>query len=400
MAYTRSIKDVGVSLLKYTNFDQKTSSFAELPVEQILKKQVVVATLTTVGKLVNAGVPRGHFDVVIVDEAGQALEPETIAAPAGLLGKGGQLVLGGDPRQLGPIIHSSLAKEYGLACSLLERLMERCVYGQQPGDGYDSNVLTKLVRNYRAHPVLLELPNQLFYGGELQCCADPGLRDACINWEELPTPGVPLFFSGMVGKDTREGSSPSWFNPDEVVAVVKLVQQLLKPRAMGRGGMPLKAEHIGVITPYNKQVQRMRDRLVKANLSAVKVGSTELFQGQERRVIIITTVRSSEDYVGFDVRHQLGFLDNPKRFNVAITRAQSLLVVVGNPLVLMLDPHWRALIRLCVAKGAYRGVALPPETTDDEASAVLIREVERLTLDTDEASHAMQQEHMEMPSFE
>jgi hypothetical protein len=222
----------------------------------------------------------------------------------------------------------------------------------------------------------------------------------CLNWEELPTAGVPLFFNGMVGKDMREGSSPSWFNPDEIVAVVKLVQKLLKPHAMGRGGAPLKAEHIGVITPY-KQVQRLRERLVKANLSAVKVGSTEMFQGQERRVIIISTVRSSEDYVGFDVRHQLGFLDNPKRFNVAITRAQALLVVVGNPSVLTLDPHWRELIRLAVAKGAYRGVALPPETPDEEASSAdLVREVERLTLDADEACHAMQQEHMEMPSFE
>ena len=271
---------------------------------------------------------------------------------------------------------------------------------RQGSSGYDSRVLTKLVRNYRAHPTLLELPNRLFYEDELSCCADRELRDVCLNWEELPTAGVPLFFSGMVGKDMREGSSPSWFNPDEVVAVVKLVQKLLKPRAMGRGGVPLKAEHIGVITPYNKQVQRLRDRLVKADLSAVKVGSTEMFQGQERRVIIISTVRSSEDFVGFDVRHKLGFLDNPKRFNVAITRAQALLVVVGNPSVLMLDPHWRELIRLCVAKGAYRGVALPSEAQDDEASMDLIRDVEQLTLQADEASHTMQQEHMEMPTFE
>lgn len=128
VAYTRAVKDVNVSLLKYTNFDLKTSVFAESPVEEILQKQVVVATLTTVGKLVNAGVPRGHFDVIFVDEAGQALEPETVAAPASLLGPDGQLVLGGDPQQLGPIIHCSAAKEHGLACSLLERLMTRAVY--------------------------------------------------------------------------------------------------------------------------------------------------------------------------------------------------------------------------------------------------------------------------------
>lgn len=77
----------------------------------------------------------------------------------------------------------------------------------------------------------------------------------------------------------------------------------------------------------------------------LKVGSVEEFQGQERRIIIITTVRSSTDYLEFDSRHRLGFLSNPKRFNVAITRAKALLLVVGNAAVLGHDPHWRALLR-------------------------------------------------------
>ena len=62
------------------------------------------------------------------------------------------------------------------------------------------------------------------------------------------------------------------------------------------------------------------------------VGSTEMFQGQERRVIIISTVRSSKEWVTSDQRHNLGFLANPKRYNVAVTRAKALLIVVGNPL--------------------------------------------------------------------
>ena len=66
----------------------------------------------------------------------------------------------------------------------------------------------------------------------------------------------------------------------------------------------------------------------------MKVGTTEEFQGQERKVVILSTVRSSPEYVSLDQTHRLGFLADPKRFNVAITRAQALLIVVGNPNIL------------------------------------------------------------------
>ena len=79
-----------------------------------------------------------------------------------------------------------------------------------------------------------------------------------------------------------------------------------------------------MITPYRRQVQKMRQLLRKNNLQEVTVGSTEEFQGQERRVIIVSTVRSSPEYVSTDNQYKLGFLKNPKRFNVAITRYSEL----------------------------------------------------------------------------
>ena len=113
----------------------------------------------------------------------------------------------------------------------------------------------------------------------------------------------------MIGKDQQEEKSPSWFNVDECMRVLEHVRDLLRPH--NGCALRLTDNDIGVIAPYNKQVQKLK-RLFKAeSLDNVKVGSTEMFQGQEKKVIIITSVRSSEDWVGSDVRHNLGFLDNP-----------------------------------------------------------------------------------------
>ncbi len=116
------------------------------------------------------------------------------------------------------------------------------------------------------------------------------------------------------------------------------------------------------------------------------VGSVEVFQGQERRVIIISTVRSSPKYVEIDAEYNLGFVSNPKRFNVAITRACALLIVIGNPKVLAADPHWGSLLWYCVEHGAYTGSDLPPrpspEGTDDlEDSDGLLAQLQALQVD-------------------
>ena len=272
---------------------------------------------------------------------------------------------------------------------------------------YDPLVITKLLDNYRSHPKLLELPNRLFYDGELRAKADPVIYTALERWEGLPTPKVPMLFDAICGKDEREASSPSWFNGDEAIAVLQHVKDLLAYRQSR-----LAPEDIGVITPYNKQVGRIQRALYgepTVDLRGVKVGSTELFQGQERRVIILSTVRSNADFIDFDKKHNIGFLDNPKRFNVAITRAQCLLIVVGNPHVLAVDSTWRALIKHCVDNRAYRGEPPPNLGSDGDGPAaggastamatVNLADVEEL-LGGVEASERMQQEGMEMPVHE
>ena len=155
----------------------------------------------------------------MIDEAGQATEPETTAVVANLLNPArGQLVLAGDPKQLGPIIHADLAKKLRLDVSFLERLMMRAAYQKMGGvkGAYDPNVLTKLIHNYRSHEAILTVPSTRFYDGELIPCADVMLRNSLVKWEHLPVPGVPLIFHGVAGKENREASSPSWFNSIEI----------------------------------------------------------------------------------------------------------------------------------------------------------------------------------------
>jgi len=102
---------------------------------------------------------------------------------------------------------------------------------------------------------------------------------------------------------------------------------------------------------------------------------------QERKVIIISTVRSSRNYIETDLRHALGFVSNPRRFNgmaclsfftecakpwtVAVTRAKALLIVVGDPVVLSLDPLWRRFLTLIHRNGGWTGDEIPWDTEND-----------------------------------
>ncbi|KAM9245617.1 RNA helicase Mov10l1 [Leptosomus discolor] len=158
------------------------------------------------------------------------------------------------------------------------------------------------------------------------------------------------------GSETREGRSPSWFNPAEAVRVMQYCCQLAKNAAVS-------VTDIGVITPYRKQVEKIRLLLRSIDLADIKVGTVEEFQGQEYTVIILSTVRSREGLFDDDNQY-LGFLSNPKRFNVAITRAKALLIVVGNPHVLVKTVSATLLVpeaaNQCLSKALHRPV-LPPK---------------------------------------
>jgi len=149
----------------------------------------------------------------------------------------------------------------------------------------------------------------------------------------------------------------------------------------------VKPRDIGVITPYRRQVVKLRERLGAAGWrDEVMVGTTEEFQGQERMVILLSTVRSSHEFLAMDAVNKLGFLANPKRFNVAVTRARALMVVVGNPHILEKDNEWRALLEYAVDLGCYKGcpypkLALEPQHEQEQLSRLLLDQGELARLE-------------------
>uniref|UniRef100_A0A672P708 RNA helicase n=1 Tax=Sinocyclocheilus grahami TaxID=75366 RepID=A0A672P708_SINGR len=330
--------------------------------ETLVCYKILVSTLVTAGRLVSGGFPVGHFSHIFVDEAGHAVEPETIISVAGLLNaKTGQLVLAGDPKQLGPILRSPFAIKYGLGLSLLERLMTQNELYQKGTTEYDSRYVTKLLQNYRSHPSILKIPNELFYDGELVACADKIISCQYCTWEHLPKSGFPVIFHGVIGKDERESNSPSFFNTSEIDIMIDYLKKLLLTQAK-KGIAKISPKEIGIIAPYRKQVEKIRKAIKMhrelkscSGIEELKVGSVEEFQGQERKVIIVSTVRSDKKHIILDETFSIGFLKNEKRFNVAVTRAKSLLIMVGNPIILQTDATWGRFIHYCIEKGGYTG---------------------------------------------
>ncbi|KAH9930513.1 P-loop containing nucleoside triphosphate hydrolase protein [Epithele typhae] len=219
-----------------------------------------------------------------------------------------------------------MAREFGLDKSFLERLLARPLYSDDGGRG---TAYIKLTQNYRSHNAILQFPNERFYDGELQVCGAPEVINSLLRSPQLAAPQFPV-----------------------ALQVKSYITKLIADRRF-----PVTALEIGVIAPYHAQVRKIRRLLQKANLADVKVGSVEEFQGQERRVILLSTVRSSTDLLTYDAKFSLGFLANPRRFNVAVTRAKALLIVVGDAPILSIDPLWRSFMNYIHAGGGWRGDA-------------------------------------------
>ncbi|KAF7000814.1 hypothetical protein CFC21_016623 [Triticum aestivum] len=299
--------------------DEKKYKALKRATEREILQSADVICCTCVG----AGDPRlsnFRFRQVLIDESTQATEPECLI-PLVLGVK--QVVLVGDHCQLGPVIMCKKAARAGLAQSLFERLV---ILGVKP---------FRLQVQYRMHPCLSEFPSNCFYEGTLQNGVTVNERQSSGIDFPWPVPNRPMFFYVQMGVEEISASGTSYLNRTEAANVEKIVTTFLRS-----GVVP---SQIGVITPYEGQrayiVNYMsRNGSLRQQLyKEIEVASVDSFQGREKDYIILSCVRSNE--------HQgIGFLNDPRRLNVALTRARYGIVVLGNPKVLSKQPLWNSLL--------------------------------------------------------
>ncbi|TRY66918.1 hypothetical protein TCAL_04359 [Tigriopus californicus] len=299
--------------------DEKRFRALRKQAEKDLLDVADVVSCTCIG----AGDPRltrMRFSSILIDESMQATEPECMV-PVVLGAK--QLILVGDHCQLGPVVMCKKAAKGGLSQSLFERLV---VLGIRP---------LRLEVQYRMHPELSAFPSNFFYDGTLQNGVSGEDRRLNIDFP-WPQPEKPTFFYASTGQEEIAGSGTSYLNRTEASNVEKLTTNFIKAG--------IKSDQIGIITPYEGQraylVQFMQYQgpLHSKIYQSIEIASVDAFQGREKDIIIISCVRSN-DYQG------IGFLADPRRLNVALTRAKYAAIVVGNPKVLAKQLLWNHLLQ-------------------------------------------------------
>ena len=132
---TSRFKDQTPENLRPYTFTQAGGHFSVPSMDRLKNFKVIVSTCGSSGVFSGVGMTRGHFSHIFIDEAGQATEPETFLSIKMLADNKTNVILSGDPKQLGPVIRSGIAKGLGLERSYLERLMDRDVYNVQTGRG-------------------------------------------------------------------------------------------------------------------------------------------------------------------------------------------------------------------------------------------------------------------------
>jgi hypothetical protein len=340
---------------------------------QVLRRADVVVC-TCVGAVSWAlrslsGQGRG-FDTVVVDEAGQALE----AACWLPLLRGRRAVLAGDHKQLPPTVKSEDARREGLGHTLFERLAA----------AYGDKVVHTLTTQYRMHQDICSWASTAMYDGRLvaaESAAQNLLADLPGVDSECELAAVPLLLIDTAGCDGFEESSNgedgrSKANRGEAALAAAYLDELIEATTWGElSALPVVIDdaaddagyqqpkktdassdrvfslcEVGVIAPYNAQVTLLRERLAPYCARGLEISTVDGFQGREKEVIILSMTRSNP-------QHEVGFLAEDRRTNVAVTRAKRQCVVIADSETVGSRPLLASLLDHCSEFGLHRSAS-------------------------------------------
>lgn len=272
---------------------------------QLEKADVILGTPIGISDNLDSKTP---FDTLIIDEAGQTLEPLAWL----IFPYAQKWVLAGDPFQLPPTVLSREAEKLGLNQSILEQGIKNCE------DIYFLNT------QYRMREAIAAFSSAYFYNNLLL---------SPKNKSNLHEEHILFYDTAGTGFEEETGEDgASLMNSGELSVINNIIEQL-----------DLEKKNITFISPYSAQIELAKKTLAKE----IKIKTIDSFQGQENECIIISLVRSNDEA-------NIGFLSDYRRMNVALTRAKEKLIIIGDSSTLANDSFYEKLLNHIEGKNAYR----------------------------------------------
>jgi len=320
-----------IYLHKYQNFVQDWIEKLRNPTERDRDdlRRIYLDNANVVGITCVQAANRGFseefksFDVVIIDEVSKCTPPELLIPAL----KGKKLVMVGDHRQLPPMLDTStleeVAKTIGNTREELQFLEESLFKSQF--ESADESIKQMLTTQYRMHPFIMGAINQ-FYDGKLESgILEPDTKRAHHLAGEIIQESQHILWvkTPIENQFLEQRNGTSYFNIPEIDAIERLCQQFENIWAdKVANGEPKK--EIAVITFYGAQLRKIDERLQSELFPSLEIrtGTVDRFQGMERPVVIVSMVRNNN-------KGDVGFAKKPERVNVAFSRAQELLIIVG-----------------------------------------------------------------------
>ncbi|CAL6102734.1 DNA_helicase [Hexamita inflata] len=284
------------------------------------ESKILVATCATSGDKRFAD---RTFEFCLLDESSQCIEPEQLIP---IIHGCNHVVLVGDQNQLGPVVQCQNLVNAGYNLSLFQRLIH-CGFP-----------ITPLNIQYRMHPALIEYPNTKYYQGIINSGIKAENRILKLKTslkEQIITNSFPSLMIDVNGKEEFNKDSKSYSNKQECEFTLELIKYILRTYYV-------KEEDIGVITPYIQQKFLIQEQLKNIHLNEVEVNSVDSFQGREKKIIILSFVRTDNN----------GFTSDQKRLNVSLTRCQYQLYILCNVQCMNKNEELKQLVDFYVSKQA------------------------------------------------